>query len=84
MRRRTDTAVAGFVLACLCGCGGPHAQDEAEGTREPPRKTETVFDDTIRTQDRARAVEDVTMASKAATDAAIDEADGGGSREPQD
>jgi hypothetical protein len=36
-----------------------------------------VFDDMIQTQDKARAVEGVTFAQKAAMDAAIESAEGG-------
>jgi len=37
---------------------------------------ETVFDDMIQTQDRARAVEDLTLGRKGEMDAAIDQSEG--------
>ncbi len=47
------------------------------GIRGKPRDTdETVFDDMIQTQDRARAVEDVTLGRKAEMDAAIEQSEG--------
>jgi len=64
----------------LAACGAPSSHDEASALDEDEARArgrdtdETVFDDMIQTQDRARAVEDVTMSQKAAMDAAIDQA----------
>ena len=80
MRPAARLTPAVFVLAMLAACGVPSSQDEAtaqdeEEARSLGRDTdETVFDDMIQTQDRARAVEGVTMGQKAAMDAAIDQA----------
>ena len=80
MRPAARLTPAVFVLAMLAACGAPSSQDEAtaqdeEEARALGRDTdETVFDDMIQTQDRARAVEGVTMGQKAAMDAAIDQA----------
>jgi hypothetical protein len=70
--------IAAFVLSMLVACG-PSAsdpQDDAAGeaeARELGRDTdETVLDDMIQTEDRARAVEDVTMDAKRDLDQAID------------
>jgi hypothetical protein len=45
-------------------------------------KDETVFDDMIRTEDKARSVEGTVMQGKANTDAAIEAAESGNSPEP--
>ena len=80
MRPVARLTPAVFVLAMLAACGAPSSQGEAtaqdkEEARALGRDTdETVFDDMIQTQDRARAVEGVTMGQKAAMDAAIDQA----------
>jgi hypothetical protein len=80
MRPAARLTPAALVLAMLAACGVPSSQDEdtaqdKEDARALGRDTdETVFDDMIQTQDRARAVEGVTMGHKAAMDAAIDQA----------
>ena len=77
MHRRAGLTLSGLILLGLVGCGGaPQPQDE-EAARELGRETdETVFDDMIQTQDRARAVEGVTLSHKADTDAAIESSEG--------
>jgi hypothetical protein len=71
MTRLTRLSLFAVCAAVVSACSPPPADpDEAEALG---RSTdETVFDDMIETQDRARAVEDVTMEAKAATDAAIE------------
>jgi hypothetical protein len=79
MHRRARLTLSGLVLISVAACGGaPAPQDEAEAKARGRDTDKTVFDDLIQTQDKARAVEDVTMASKAANDAAIEQAEGGG------
>jgi hypothetical protein len=70
-------ALSGLVLVGLVACGGkPEPQDE-EAARELGRDTDkTVFDDMIQTQDKARAVEGVTLGHKADLDDAIESAEG--------
>ena len=47
-----------LVLAVLAACGGPQApQDEAEAEAKGRDTDETVFDDMIQTEDKARGVE---------------------------
>lgn len=82
--------LAALALATLVACGSPApapkdaAVDEAEA-RELGRDTdETVLDDMIQTQDRARAVEDVTMDAKRNLDEAIDAQTGAASAETAD
>lgn len=78
---------ATFALSTLVACGsstpepGDDAADEVEA-REMGRDTdETVLDDMIQTQDRARAVEGVTMDAKRDLDEAIDAQTGGANDE---
>jgi hypothetical protein len=84
MNRIAGLALSGLVLLGLAACGGkPEAQDE-EAARALGRDTDkTVFDDLIQTQDKARAVEGVTLGHKADLDAAIESA-GGDSQEKQE
>ena len=79
--------LAAFALSMLVACGSsaPDPQDDAAGeaeARELGRDTdETVLDDMIQTEDRARAVEDVTMDAKRSLDEAIDAQTDGASDE---
>ena len=78
MRPAARLTLSGLALSALAACGAPPPaqQDEAEA-REKGRDTdETVFDDTIQTQDRARAVEDLTLGRKGEMDAAIEQSEG--------
>ena len=77
MNRIAGLALSGLVLLGLAACGGkPEPQDE-EAARKLGRDTDkTVFDDMIQTQDKARAVEGVTLGHKADLDAAIESAEG--------
>jgi hypothetical protein len=68
--------LSGLVLTGLVACGAPAPQDKAEA-REKGRDTdETVFDDMIQTQDRARAVEDLTLGRKGEMGGAIEQSEG--------
>jgi len=80
-------AVATLMLVA-CGSPAPEpkdaAADEAQA-RELGRDTDkTVLDDMIQTQDRARAVEGVTMDAKRNLDEAVDAQTGGASSESDD
>ena len=76
-----------FALSMLVACGSsaPDPQDDAAveaEARELGRDTDkTVLDDMIQTEDRARAVEDVTMDAKRNLDEAIDAQTDGASDE---
>jgi hypothetical protein len=76
MHRSAGYTLAAFALAALLGCGGPAPDEQAKNKpkAEPGSQEaeETVFDDMIQTEDRARAVEGVLQASKQQTDAVID------------
>jgi len=82
--------IAAFALSMLVACGSstPDPQDDAAAeaeARELGRDTdETVLDDMIQTEDRARAVEDVTMDAKRNLDQAIDAQTDGASDESGD
>lgn len=80
-------SLAALVLLTAVGCGGPdsaqsHRQDDAAETaadvsgRDPAQHDETVFDDMLETQDRAGAVEDLTLGRKGELDRALESAEG--------
>jgi len=75
---------AGFLtlgmICVLAACGGSQSGQDVEEARSKGRDTDkTVFDDMIQTQDRARAVEDLTLGRKDQMDAAIEQSEGDGS-----
>jgi hypothetical protein len=77
MNRIAGLALSGLVFLGLAACGGkPEPQDEEEARALGRDTDETVFDDMIQTQDKARAVEGVTLGHKADLDAAIESAEG--------
>ena len=83
MRPAARLALSGLVLATLVACGAPAPtpQDKQEAAALGRDTDETVFDDMIQTQDRARAVEDLTLGRKGEMDAAIEQSEG---ESPQD
>jgi hypothetical protein len=84
MNRKTVFTLSGLVLLGLAACGGkPEPQDEEEARALGRDTDETVFDDMIQTQDKARAVEGVTLGHKADLDAAIEGAEGSDEQEPE-
>ena len=90
MLAATRSSLAAIAALTLVACGSPapepqdDAADEAEA-RELGRDTDkTVLDDMIQTQDRARAVEGVTMDAKRNLDEAVDAQTGGASDESGD
>ena len=61
---------------------GPHATGQKRAAEALGRDTdETVLDDMIQTQDRARAVEDLTLGRKGEMDAAIEQSEGGSAQD---
>ena len=79
MRPAARLALSGLVLATLVACGAPAPappQDKQEAAALGRDTDETVFDDMIQTQDRARAVEDLTLGRKGEMDAAIEQSEG--------
>ena len=72
-------SLTGLLMVALAGCGAPPADEqEAEVAPDPDsqRAEETVFDDMIQTQDKARAVEDLTLGRKDELDRALDASEG--------
>jgi hypothetical protein len=74
-----------FALLMLAACGSPPPETAAEQApaEAGPRvldsgKDATVFDDMLQTQDRARAVEGVTLGRKDELDQALEEQTGDG------
>jgi ABC-type glycerol-3-phosphate transport system substrate-binding protein len=79
-------SLATLALLGLVACGGapgPADEEDAEQAKEEAaalgRDTdETAFDDLIQTQDKARAVEGVTLGHKDTLDQALEAAEGNG------
>lgn len=83
MQSTARTIVLGLALTVVAACGGEQApQDKADAAAKGRSTDETVFDDLIQTQDRARGVEDTVMAAKESLDATIEEQSGDGSADP--
>lgn len=73
----------GLLLTAVAACAGEQApQDEADAAAKGRSTDETVLDDMIQTQDRARGVEDTVMAARDSLDGAIDEQSGDGAPDP--
>ena len=79
----SKTAAAGLSLAlvaamALVACDAPPREEpDEEEARALGRDTdETVFDDMIQTQDKARAVEDLTLGRKHELDQALEASEG--------
>lgn len=81
---RARLTLAGLAFLLLLACGGQPESRSAEeqaaadaAATELGRDTdETVFDDMVQTQDKARAVEDLTLGRKNELDAAMEDAEG--------
>ena len=94
MNRLARVAAAGLALTWLVACGSSTSDQEAADRQDAKpapdvkarqgTKDETVFDDMIRTEDKARSVEGTVMQGKANTDAAIEAAEGGGAQKGSD
>ena len=83
MKTRAATSAVLLALALTAGCGAEEPPQDDAAARELGRDTDqTVFDDMIQTQDRARGVEQTTMDAKAAADAAIEAQTGDGEEDP--
>jgi hypothetical protein len=70
---------AALSLFALAACGGsaPEPQQDKKQAEALGRDTDaTVLDDMIQTQDRARAVEDLTLGRKDDLDQALEQAEG--------
>jgi hypothetical protein len=76
-------AAAGLSLALVaifalgaCNSPPPEEPDEEEARALGRDTDETVFDDMVQTQDRARAVEDLTLGRKDELDQALEASEG--------
>jgi hypothetical protein len=72
-------SLATLALLTLVACGGtaPDQEQDEDAAAALGRDTdETVFDDLIQTQDKARAVEDVTLGRKDELDRALESSEG--------
>jgi hypothetical protein len=79
-------SLAGFALSwsllLVTGCSESTSRSDADELSEAEQRElgrdtdETVFDDLIETQDKARAVEDLTLGRKDELDRALDSATG--------
>ena len=76
MRRLAILTLAAFVLPGIVACGDPTPHAKKDSDAADREVEETVFDDTIQTQDRARAVEDLTLGRKSDLDEALRKAEG--------
>jgi hypothetical protein len=80
----TRSSLVASALLLLAACGGAPAPDDAAGKAERSAEAEalgrdtdeTVFDDMIDTQERARGVEDLTLGRKDELDQAMEAAEG--------
>ena len=78
---RTATARLSLVLAAAlvlaaCSAPPPDEPDEEEARALGRDTDETVFDDMIQTQDKARGVEDLTLGRKDELDQALEASEG--------
>ena len=78
---RTAAAALSLALVALlalaaCNSPPPEEPDEEEARALGRDTDETVFDDLVQTQDKARAVEDVTLGRKDELDRALEASDG--------
>jgi hypothetical protein len=76
MRPAARLTLSALVLGTLAACGARAPQDKQEARAQGRDADETVFDDMIQTQDKARAVEGLTLGRKADVDSAIEQSEG--------
>lgn len=73
---RISLAAVALLSVIACSAPAPEPQDEEEARALGRDTDETVFDDMIQTQDKARAVEDLTLGRKDDLDQALDASEG--------
>jgi hypothetical protein len=76
MRPAARLTLSALVLAMLAACGAPAPADKEEARAKGRDTDATVLDDMLQTQDKARAVEGLTLGHKADLDAAIEQSEG--------
>ena len=92
MNAAARLSLATLALFMLVACGGPaepdadqagEAEEEAAAAELGRDTDDTAFDDMIQTQDKARAVEGLTLGRKGDLDQALEEQTGDGSAPAQ-
>ena len=79
---RVSLVALTLLIVAACGAPAPEPRDDKEEARALGRDTdETVFDDMIQTQDKARAVEGLTLGRKDELDQALEASEGDSSAE---
>ena len=83
IKAATPLTLASLALLIVAGCSAPAPEPkDEEKARALGRDTdETVFDDMIQTQDKARAVEDLTLGRKDELDQALEASEGNSAEE---
>ena len=76
MRHAPRLTLAGLLIMAVVACSPPEPQDKEAARAEGRDTDETVLDDMVQTQDKARAVEDLTLGRKAEMDSAIEQSEG--------
>ncbi|HET7203714.1 MAG TPA: hypothetical protein VFI92_10150 [Steroidobacteraceae bacterium] len=69
---RLSLASLALLSVVACSAPAPEPQDEEEARALGRDTDETVFDDMIQTQDKARGVEDLTLGRKDELDQALE------------
>ena len=72
MHRTTPWASLAAVVLLAGGCSNDSGDADREDSAETAAEEETVFDDTLETQDRARAVEDLNDQRRELLESAIE------------
>jgi hypothetical protein len=78
---RISLASVALLSVVACSAPAPEPQDEEEARSLGRDTDETVFDDMIQTQDKARAVEDLTLGRKDDLDQALEASEGSSAEE---
>ena len=73
---RLSLAAIALLASVACSAPAPEEPDEEEARALGRDTDKTVFDDAIQTQDRARAVEDLTLGRKDELDRALEASEG--------
>ena len=73
---RLSLALVAILALGACNSAPPEEQDEEEARALGRDTDETVFDDMVQTQDKARAVEDLTLGRKDELDQALEASEG--------
>jgi hypothetical protein len=78
---RVSLVALTLLIVAACSAPAPEPRDKEEARALGRDTDETVFDDMIQTQDKARAVEGLTLGRKGELDQALEASEGDGSAE---